>query len=138
MLQHIEIEPTYKTPKVSLNPATGEIKIQGNSILVDVEEFYNPILDWMEAFIAAPTVTALKCIFDFNRTNVASTKRILFILYKLGELRKMNVKVKVEWLYVNNDTITLEIGQDFAQMLGMEFEFIGYERLMQSEISVYQ
>lgn len=133
MIQHIEIEPTYKTPKVVFDPKNGDLIIQGKSILVNVEEFYNPLLNWMTEFIDNPTSERVKFVFDIEYTNVASTKRFLFFLFKLKELKEKGVQVEVDWQYVETDKSILEVGKDLSQMLDLPFNFIGYKKLHRKE-----
>ena len=133
MIQHLEIEPTYKTPRVIFDPQKGDLTIQGKSILVNVEEFYSPLLNWMSEFIEKPTSSKVRFIFDIEYANVASTKRFLFFLYKLKELTEKGVTVEVEWLYIESDKYGLEIGKDLSQMLNLPFNFVGYKKLHQKE-----
>ena len=39
---------TVTTPLVSLNPENGELTIEGNAIPDVAEEFFLPILNWLE------------------------------------------------------------------------------------------
>jgi len=129
MIQKLEIEPSYKTPRVNFDPEHGEFKIEGNSILVNVEEFYEPLLQWMQEFKESTSLEEVHFRFDIAYTNVASTKRFLFFLYKLQELTEKNIEVKVDWLYAENDQYVLETGKVLSQMLNIPFNFIGYEKL---------
>jgi hypothetical protein len=128
-MQHIEIEPTYKSPKVIFNPSDGRFMIEGKSVLINVEEFYRPLLNWMDDFIENPTADRVEFTFDVEYFNLASTKRFLFFLYKLKDLIERGIKVEVNWRYVNNDKYGLETGEDLSQMLGIPFNFVGYEKL---------
>ena len=58
--------------------------------------------------------------------NVSSSKRILFIFYKLNELVKLNKSVVVNWYYVEDEDEMFEVGQDFAFMVNIPFHFIEY------------
>ncbi len=131
-MKQIDIEPTYKTPKVIFDPVKGAFKIEGNSILVDVEQFYSPLLNWMDEFIKEPTVEKVIFIFDVEYVNVASTKRFLFFLYKLKELTEKGIVVEIEWHYHATDDYMLEVGEDLAQMLQIPIVFKAYEKSSQS------
>jgi len=133
-MQHIEIEATYRTPRVIFDPAESKCKIEGNSILVNVEDFYRPLLNWMDEFVKNPTKETVEVTFDIEHSNLASTKRFVFFLYRLRELQDKGIKVIVNWLYSNNDSDTLEMGEDFSQMLDIPFKFIGYEKLKKREM----
>ena len=128
-MQQIQIEPTYKTPKVIFDPQTGAFRIEGKSILVNVEEFYSPLLNWMDQFVKESTVKRVIFIFDIEYVNVASTKRFLFFLYKLKDLTEKGVAVEIEWHYHDQDDYMLEVGEDLAQMLQIPISFKSYEEL---------
>ena len=133
-MQNIEIEPTYKSPHVIFDPKNGKFKIEGKSILVNVDEFYQPLLDWMGAYIENPLCKEVEFTFDVEYYNLASTKRFLFFLFKLNDLRSKDVSVKVNWLYVDQDKYVKETGEDLAQMLDIPFNFIGYKKLHKKNI----
>ena len=133
-MQQIKIEATYKSPRVLFNPEDGKFKIEGKSILVNVEEFYQPLLDWMDHYIENPTSEEVEFTFDVEYYNIASTKRFLFFLFKLKELKSKGVNIKVNWLYVDQDNYVLETGQDLSQMLDIPFNFVGYKKLHKKNI----
>ena len=116
---------TETTPLVSLNPENGELTIEGNAIPDDAEEFFLPILNWLEEYTKNTTVqTTLN--LKLHYFNVSSSKRILFIFYKLNELIKKNRSVVVNWYYVEDEDEMFEVGQDFAFMVNIPFHFIEY------------
>lgn len=120
-------EPTSATPFVLLDPESGIGEISGRSIPVDAESFYRPILDWFEILRANPPAQFnLHLKLDFF--NIASSKRILYILYKLQELQKLNKEILVHWHYPKDDQEMLEVGQDYAYMIGnIIFRFKHYQ-----------
>ena len=127
-MQHIIIEPTYKSPRVILNPLKGEMSIEGKSILVNVEEFYRPLLNWMDDFTKSIEVEEVEFSFDIEYFNLASTKRFMFFLIKLKDLEDKGVAVKVNWAYASNDKNVLEMGEDLSKLLRLPFNFIAYEK----------
>lgn len=133
-MQKVEIEPTYKSPRVFFDPKAGKFKIEGKSILVNVDEFYQPLLDWMDVYIKNPSTNGVEFTFDIEYYNLASTKRFLFFLFKLSELKKKNIEVKVNWLYIDQDNYVKETGEDLAQMLDIPFNFVGYKKLHKRNI----
>ncbi len=119
--------PTKTTPYVHLDNGSGIYVIAGRSIPIDAELFYNPILNWIEALSEAPP-TEIQFCFRFDFFNIASSKRILFILYKLVELQKAGSRVTVNWMYEKFDEDMLEIGQDYSCMIDeLTFKFECYD-----------
>jgi len=117
------IEPTDKTPSVFLDPLNQRFEIEGRSVPHDAESFFNPILEWFEEYAMQPkTKTDIK--FDLEFFNISSSKRILFILYRLNEMVENGVDVSVSWYYSEDDDDMLEVGQDYAFMVKVPFKFI--------------
>ena len=116
------IEPTDKTPAVILDPENNSFDITGRSVPHDAEAFFNPILEWFEEYAAAPLK---KTVIGFNLEffNISSSKRLLFILYRLNEMVENGDDVRVRWSYSENDEDMLEVGQDYAFMVKVPFDF---------------
>lgn len=127
-MEKLEIKETAQTPFVSFNGQTGEMEIKGRSIPEDADEFWLPILSWFESFVLNPTdLVTVK--LDLEYFNISSSKRILFLLYKLNEIDISGKEVKVEWHYKKSDVDMYEVGQDYAYMVKVPFEFIPYKEL---------
>lgn len=121
------IEATDKTPQVNFDPESGVFEIKGKSIPADAESFYGPVLAWMESYVKSP---GKKTHFELNLEyfNITSSKRILFILYKLNELIDKSHDVHVKWYYAESDDDMHEVGQDYAFMVKVPFQFVGYKK----------
>ena len=116
---------TETTPGVNFNPNTGELLIEGKSIPNDAETFFMPILDWLEEYVKETRVNTT-FILKLHYFNVSSSKRILFMFYKLNELAKYNKPVVIKWYYSDDEEEMFEVGQDFAYMINIPFHFIEY------------
>lgn len=122
----LHIEATDKTPQVYFDAESGRFEIIGKSIPQEAESFYAPVLDWMEEYVATqPNKT--KVIFKLDYFNISSSKRILFMLYKLNDLVDNGKDVSVTWHYADSDEDMKEVGEDFAFMVRVPFEFIRYQ-----------
>lgn len=119
------IEATAQTPYIDLNPSTGVMEIKGRAIPDDPEVFWGTVLDWFEAYISNPKDDTLVKI-DLEYFNITSSKRILFLLYKLNELVDAGKTAKVEWYYRQSDEDMYEVGQDYAFMVRVPFDFKEY------------
>ena len=117
------IAPTDKTPSVTFDADSGVFEIKGRSIPKDAEEFYASTLDWLESYKLKPNEETVVS-FNLEFFNISSSKRILFILYKLNEIVEAGHKVNVRWTTLENDDDMFEVGQDYAFMVNIPFEFI--------------
>lgn len=119
------IESTTQTPFISFDSTKGIMEIKGRSIPDRADEFWLPILNWFEGYLLNP-LNETKFIIDLEYFNITSSKRILFLLYKLNELVENNKLVSVEWKYRQHDEDMYEVGQDYAYMVKVPFTFIEY------------
>ena len=116
-------EATPVTPMIKFNPENGLMEIQGRSIPNDSDDYWMPILSWFEGYMNHPQdETIFKVNLDYF--NISSSKRILFLLYKLNELIDAGKKVRVIWEYRTEDEDMFEVGQDYAYMVKVPFEFV--------------
>ncbi len=129
-------QSTKSTPFVHLDSVKGVYIISGRSIPLDAELFYKPILNWLDNLAVKPP-SRIDFIFQFDFFNIASSKRILFILYRLDEMRAKGTQVNIQWHYEKSDDDNLEIGQDYQLMVeGLNFDFREIEstRSIQSDM----
>ncbi len=118
-------DATPKTPEIEFDPNSGVMHIKGRCIPEDPDAFWLPILNWFESYVMKPVEnTTFKINLEYF--NIASSKRILFLLYKLNELAEASHQVSVEWYHRENDEDMFEVGQDYAYMVRVPFKFIEY------------
>ena len=121
-MEKLSIEATALTPSISFDSLTGRMEIQGRSIPDSPDDFWMPVLNWFESYVIAPRQSTIVSI-NLEYFNISSSKRILFLLYKLNELVDKGCEVKVEWNYRKEDEDMFEVGQDYAYMVKVPFEF---------------
>ena len=124
-MEALHIEAGAHTPLINFNPVTGVMEIRGRSIPDDPEAFWGMVLDWFDGYMRQPNDNTLVKI-DLEYFNITSSKRILFLLYKLSELVDKGLDAQVEWYYRKSDEDMYEVGQDYAFMVRVPFEFREY------------
>ena len=125
-MEALRIQATHKTPEILFDPKNETFEIKGKSIPDEAEVFYESVLSWFDDYVADPNKeTVLK--IDLEYFNISSSKRLLFLLYKLNEMVVKGHNVKVIWRYNERDEDMFEVGQDYAFMVKVPFEFVGYE-----------
>jgi hypothetical protein len=125
-MEFLTMSPSPQTPYIHFDAKSGTMEIKGRSIPDKPEEFWAPVLSWFESYLMSPQPkTTVK--IDLEYFNISSSKRILFLLYKLNDLIEEGLIVKVEWHYRNSDEDMFEVGQDYAFMVKVPFEFKAYE-----------
>jgi hypothetical protein len=120
-------EPTNVTPLISFNPESGEFVMKGRSIPENAEMFYSSILGWLDCLCQDPPVKVVLTV-QLEFLNIASSKRLLFILYRLIEAKENGCRVMVKWCYDERDQDMQEVGEDYSQMVSeIPFEFVIYD-----------
>ncbi len=128
IIKQILMEPlirqnTKSTPYVHLDVASKTYVIGGRSIPIDAEIFYRPVLNWLDRYADSQPVGKMQFCFRFDFFNIASSKRVLLILYRLLEMKNEGWAISIRWMYEKNDDDMLEIGQDYSFMID-ELPFI--------------
>jgi len=122
-MEIIRILPTDVSPEVIFDIEKNNFSIKGKSVVTEVDSFYTPLLDWLEN-AEQKVDNRIDFVFDLEYFNIFSSKRILFILYKLSDLKKAGVDINVIWHFSMEDDDMKEVGEDFACMVNLPFEFI--------------
>ncbi|MDF1672684.1 MAG: DUF1987 domain-containing protein [Vicingaceae bacterium] len=122
-MERLTIEPTDVSPNVIFDLTNNNFVISGRSVVTEVDSFYSPLINWLE--VAQGRIDKrVDFVFDLEYFNIFSSKRILFILYRLADMRKSGVDVNVIWHFSMDDDDMKEVGEDFACMVNLPFEFI--------------
>jgi len=122
----INIEHTETTPKVIFNKETGVFIIEGKTLPENVNQFYEPLLDWLTDYINNPnneTILNLKLEY----INTASSKAIFSIFLKLEKLIEKGKKAKIIWYYADDDEDMMDVGEEYADVIKVPFEHIEFE-----------
>ena len=125
-MEALLINDTPQTPYIHFDGVSGVMLIRGRSIPDQPDDFWAQILNWFDSYLLNPCKNTVIKI-DLEYFNISSSKRILFLLYKLNELVETGNEVKVKWLYRDTDEDMYEVGQDYAYMVKVPFEFKMYD-----------
>ena len=126
----LNLEETTNTPKVLLDPSNHKIEFEGDSRPEDVQQFFTPILDWLEDYenlvSSVGSDTTITCKFQFDYFNSSSAKYVMDIISQLGEIKDSNEKINLEinWHYDEMDEDMLDAGKEFEDMLEIKFNFV--------------
>lgn len=111
----INISGTNRTPKVTVNSASGKIEIEGESYPEDVTQFYQPLLKDIGEWLDGGTAQTVQCAFRLVYFNSSSAKAIMMLLEQLDGAAKNGTEVSVQWFYDPEDETMLELGEDFQE-----------------------
>jgi len=119
----LNFEATKVSPEIILDMDQNIYSIKGKSVVEEVDHFYDPVLNWLDSF-GEDLNGQIQFIFDLEYFNIFSSKRILFVLYRLSDLRKAGADISILWHFSLEDDDMKEVGEDFACMVNLPFEFI--------------
>ena len=115
-------EQTHKTPAIVFR-TDGYFKISGRSIHENPETFYEPLVEWVSAYIEQPVQeTVIDIAIEYF--NSSSAKYVLSILQTLSQLVQEEKMLTINWFYEEGDDDILERGQYYSSVLGVPFNFI--------------
>jgi hypothetical protein len=122
-MEVINIKGTEDTPSVVLDKANGIFELSGRSLPEDVNQFYEPILNWIERYAAEAND---ETIFNFKLEyfNTASSKVILDILLKFEEIFEKGKAIRIKWHYHEEEEDMLEAGEEYADIVEIPFEYV--------------
>lgn len=120
----LHIPPTKRTPGVVYHPSKGVLKLKGNSSPENSVYFYDPLLKELSRKHYPESLKVEVSLYYFN----TSSSKCLYDILKRLKLKTMNgTQVTVNWYYDVEDTDMLEIGEDYSDLLDLDFNFIEYD-----------
>jgi len=124
-MENLFIQGTQHTPEVSFE-VDGNLYLKGRSIPENSLAFFQDIYNWLDSYAANPnSVTEIG--FQLDYFNTSSSKCILDVLKKLEKIHSSGNKVFVKWYYDEDDDDMLESGEDYQDLIDINFDFIVLE-----------
>jgi len=122
----LSYQPDGYLPGIILDRDSGKFEISGKTCPEDAIEFYDPVFDWLDEYSANPLS---QTIFDFRLTyfNTVSSKILMMIMLRLEEISESGNEVKIRWFYPEDDEDLEEAGEDYENMLEIDFELVAYD-----------
>ncbi len=122
-MESLIIAETNLTPAIKFDGENGQLALKGRSIPENSLEFYQPVYEWLDAYVADPAdKTVVNIQFDYF--NTSSSKCILDILKRIDKLEHNGKDVLIKWFYDENDEDMMEAGEDYSDLLDAPFELL--------------
>lgn len=116
---------TDDTPSVVLDKDKGVFEFSGRSLPEDVQDFYGPILAWIEEYGKEPNGNTDVC-FKLEYFNTASSKMLLDVLLKFEEINDASGNVVIKWHYHEDEEDMKEAGEEYEDIVSVPFEYVEY------------
>ncbi|MGF1635458.1 MAG: DUF1987 domain-containing protein [Cyclobacteriaceae bacterium] len=120
-MEILSLEGTEDTPKILFDKGNGIFEISGRSLPEDAAEFYHPVIDWIKRY-GSEALDETIFVFKLEYFNTASSKLILDTLSALEDIDG----VKIHWYFFEDDEDMEEAGEEFSELIDLEFEFKSY------------
>lgn len=132
ILNSLTLEPTKKTPGITLEP--GRIIILGRSILENPGEFYRPVHEWVSSYAEdSSPLTNVQLGFEF--INTTSIKWVYAILKEIARIPDMPVRVKVSWIYEEGDEDMCDLGFILRSLVDCPFTIVEVEDIYKYKLA---
>jgi hypothetical protein len=121
-MKRLEIAETNNTPHIVLDPVSKRFLIEGKSFPEDSKEFYRPVIEWMDNYIASsPSEIKLEFnLFYLSSSSIISVKQLLM---KAVELKNKGAAAEVIWNYDEDDDDIKKTGEDYQKLTKLPFSF---------------
>lgn len=120
-MENIVLEATNNTPAIRFD-INGRLLIEGKSLPINVEAFYDPLIKWAKELKAKIT----KIDINLEYANSSSSKKLLEFLKALDNNKSIE-EFLVNWHYESDDEDALEHGQLYEEILKKaKFQFHQY------------
>ncbi len=123
----IEINGNQDTPGVIFNKDNNVFEMTGRSFPADADSFYQPLLNWLEEFKKTEFKEELEFNVKMEYFNTASAKMLLDVFFKLEDISEAGKNIRILWHYVEEDEDMQEAGEEFDDIVEIDFELIEYE-----------
>ena len=125
-MEKIFIEPTRVTPLVNFDPDEGLLEIKGRSSPENSILFYQKIIDNLDEYIQSD-LTDFKANFSFEYFNTSSSKCLFDVFKRLSRIEESGKGLTINWYYEEDEEDMMEAGEDYADLLDLEFNFLEIE-----------
>ncbi|MBN2212715.1 MAG: DUF1987 domain-containing protein [Bacteroidales bacterium] len=124
-MEPLIIHLTDSTPSIHLDKVSGKFEISGRSLPEEALAFYQPVLEWINAYIDTPNENTA-FVFKMDYINSASVRALNDILTILEKLFLKGNNVSIVWKFSLEDKELKETGEEFSEIYKMPFKLEGY------------
>lgn len=126
-MDKIFIEPTRVTPLINFDPDAGLLEIKGRSSPENSVQFYQALIDALDHFSKEDDVPGLTANIAFEYFNTSSSKCLFDVFKKMTKIEAAGNDLTINWFYEEDDEDMMEAGEDYSDLLDLEFNFLEIE-----------
>lgn len=119
-MEKLTIQATTETPQIEFDGAKGIFSISGKSYPENVNDFYKPVLEYIENYIKEPCdKTTIE--YSWLYYNTATTKIMMKMIMLL---KNASTKLEINWYYKKDFELIKEKGQEINDVLDISLSII--------------
>ena len=111
------IEKTERSPEIHFDFDNNQYTIRGESYPEDVNEFYGPVMEKLEAHFEQLKAASVNFTFELIYFNSSSAKVLMGLFELFDETAENGNKVHVIWIFEEDDDNMEELGEEFCEDL---------------------
>jgi hypothetical protein len=128
------VAPTEDSPSIIFDTTTNHFVISGSSRPENAKSFYTSVISWLATYLEKMDLgkqqigeePKLILTFRLEYFNSATAKCIVDILFLLKRFVEQGFFIKIEWFCDQRDEDMLEMGNEFAEAVGLKLDYIQY------------
>jgi hypothetical protein len=125
-MERIFLEPTRVTPLINFDPQMGILEMKGRSSPENAIQFYQSLIDYLDGYIESGN-EAFVANFAFEYFNTSSSKCLFDVFKRLSKMNDSGIELTINWYYEEDDDDMMEAGEDYSDLLDLDFNFIEIE-----------
>ncbi|MDH5599380.1 MAG: DUF1987 domain-containing protein [Cyclobacteriaceae bacterium] len=125
-MEQILLEPTRVTPLINFEPSQGILEMKGRSSPENAIQFYQKLIENLDLFIQSSNQSFV-ANFAFEYFNTSSSKCLFDVFKRLGKMKEAGKDVVINWYFEEDDEDMKEAGEDYCDLLDIDFNFIEIE-----------
>ncbi|PYI51965.1 DUF1987 domain-containing protein [Paenibacillus flagellatus] len=127
-MERLHIAGTKSSPAVDFDPVANRLSLNGQSYPENAFKFYEPILDWADAYLRqlapdATTVVELRMPY----INTSSTKCLMMLLDKFEVAHAEGKAVFIRWYCNPGNETEFECAEELKEDLTLPFDIVAQE-----------
>ena len=124
-MNNLVIVKTGNSPAVQADWATGLLAMQGDSYPENSFEFFQPLIDWVEAYLSRSPAQPLQLELELAYLNTSSIRALMDILDLLETAwTRDQTQVGVRWSYDSANERVGDLAREFAEDWNFPFEVV--------------
>ncbi len=121
-MENFNIQPTPMTPEVLFTKKSNQLRITGRSISLSSEQFWNEIRTRLNKVLNE--TKQLNILLNFEYINTRNLKDLNDLLRTMGKDQTLRNKLKVQWVYDDEDITSKDLGEMLGHTSGIPFDLI--------------